>query len=169
MPLNYDPQDAVRVIPEGEYQATLIKVEDGVTGENSQNPGQPKQVWTWRVYAGDQQIQLQEHVTIPAGTWKIGALAYVLGRKDDFEQGTFQADNHINSTIMLQVKVQKGDAKFPKDQNRVGKYLPRPRAAQRPAPTGPAAPQGRRPTPPQGQPVAPYGDEQQFAEDDIPF
>jgi hypothetical protein len=171
MPIDYNPKDAVQCWAPGDYQGTLIKVEDKTSKVKSDGSGgNPMQVWTFRAYHDDGREQLiSDYVVLPSATFKIKQLALALNKKSDFEAGTFQADDYINADVKLYLVVDKQDG-FD-DKNKVKKV----KSVRDDASVGSSAP---APTParntggggrPQRQPVnSPVG-EDSFVIDDIPF
>lgn len=163
MALDYNPDDAVRVWPAGNYDATLAKVEEKVSKRKPDGSGgNPMEVWTLEVWDANGEKQLiSDYVVIPSATFKIKQLAVALGKEADFKARQFQASDYIGAGFIVELVVEKQDGYD--DKNRVKKYLPGVSAEPAPAP--------QRPTRPQRQPVTspPFSDNQEFKEDDIPF
>jgi len=163
MPLEYSPKDATTAWPEGDYQAALTGVED----THAKSSGAPMQIWTWTVYHSDGRNQeIKEYVTVPGGTWKIKQLAKALGKQADFDAGTFQADDHYNAIVIVELKIEKQDG-FD-DKNRVQKYKAK-GAQDNGSPSTPQRKLPPRPGSGPGPSTAPVSKEPQFAADDIPF
>lgn len=171
--MQYDPKDAVKLWPAGDYDATLVKVEEKTSKVKPDGSGgNPMQVWTWEVYSPDgDTMQVKDYVVVPGGVFKIKQLAIALDLKDAFEAGTFQADDHIGQGVTVQLTVESSPG-F-EDSNKIKKVKPNALAsgaevqsttAREPAT---ASVGGGRPARPAAEP--PFGDEQQFKEDDIPF
>jgi hypothetical protein len=183
--MNYNPKDASQCWPEGDYHGTLVKVEES----QSKRSGNDMEAWTFRAYHQDGREQIiTDYVVVPSCVFKIKQLAIALGRKDDFENGVFQAADYLKSDVLLALKIEESD-EFD-DKNKIAKVkaaastAPAPRPAAQ-APRQSATPQRQslvaRPMAnvglagiqrPPAQPAAtqPYDDgDQQFKEDDIPF
>src|SRR5947209_3481055 len=128
----YDPKDASNLWPDGEYPAVLIKAEDGWTkGTPSDPEPKPKEVWTFELYddKADKRRTLQRHVTFPKCTWMVRELSIALGRKSEFDQKTFHAEDHIGSNVTIVLGTRKGTVDFPEDQNQIQKIKPPPMSA----------------------------------------
>lgn len=184
--IDYNPKDAVQVWPEGEYEATLAKVEDTTSKRKPDGSGgNPMQVWTFEVYHSDGRQQLiSDYVVVPAATFKIKQLAIALDKRADFDAGTFQAEDYIGVSVVLALAVAQQEG-FD-DKNKVGKIKPagkpepaaavtgngaKPPAPQQ-RPQQPSRPPARQPTggkPPRQEAEQPFGEEQTFQEADIPF
>lgn len=157
MPIDYNPKDAVQCWAPGDYQATLTNVED-----KTSKAGNPMQVWTFRAYHDDGREQLiTDYVVIPAATFKIKQLAVALGKKADFDGGTFQADDYINSDVTLELVVDQQDGYD--DKNKVKKVRNVRDIADA------AAPIPTRPAPQRKQPVNSAVGPDTFDESEIPF
>lgn len=167
MPANYDPDDANLCWPEGEYDASLVKVEDKTSRVKADGSGgNPMQVLTWRCYHDSGQEQLiSDYIVFPGATFKLRQLAVALGKVEEFEARTFQADDNIGCTVKAQLAIEKQDG-YP-DKNKIKKV----KSAH--AAVGPDVSQ----LPPRkidavaakatvGSPIS---EEQQFKDDDIPF
>lgn len=165
--MQYNPKDASNCWPDGDYDATLTKVEDGV----SKKSGNEMQTWTFEVYHNDGRKQIiSDYVTVPACTFKIKQLAIAMGQKAEFEAGTFDASNYINSGVIVALITEESDG-FD-DKNRIKKVKPAgakvelPTSSPRPSvsnnPISAARPQRQAVT-------SPIGSDEQFKEEDIPF
>ncbi len=116
MGLPYNPKDAESCWPEGDYDAILNSSEDTV----SKTSGADMEVWQIGVYHPDGREQtIKEYVTASAA-FKIKQLATALGKKADFEAGTFHAEDYIGAafTVALSIEAQDGYD----DKNRVAKF-----------------------------------------------
>ncbi len=177
--IEYDPKDAVNVWEAGDYDAQLTKVES----KTSKSSGKPMDVWTIEAYHPGGPSQLITEYVTAAAAFKIKQLAIALGRKSEFEAGTFQAEDHIGAGFKVALTIEESD-QFG-DKNKIGRFKP----ADASAPTPPVqrqqgrqnvqqqntAPVARRdPRNEQRERVAaggpaPFSDEQQFKDQDIPF
>ena len=136
MPLTYDPKDAVICWPTGEYDAVLAKVEDKTSREKPDGSGgNSMQVLTYRVFDADGREQLvSDYIVVPTGTFKLKQLAIALGRKDEFDAGTFQADGQINVNVRVDLAIEKQDG-FD-DRNKIRKVLSTSKTAAAPRTSG---------------------------------
>jgi hypothetical protein len=174
MPIDYDPKDGVICWPEGGgYEAILESVEDKMSSK-----GNAMQEWKWRVYAPDGREQvISDYVVVPTGTFKIRQLAAALGQSDAYQAGQFQADDNIGCKIAADLIIEKQTGYD--DKNKIRKYAPWPPAGgngakdeqqgdytpPQPQRRGTAQPPRHKKPPPE----QPFGDEQVFAESDVPF
>jgi len=122
MALNYNPKDAVLVVPEGDYTATLKAVEEGVS-----KAGNDMYVLTWIVHAPKGPVTLKDYVPIPDMVWKLRKIARALGRVEDFDAGRFDPARHEGKNLVVSLSIQE-DEKYG-DQNRIGNYKAREGAA----------------------------------------
>ena len=171
MGINYDPQEASKNCwPIGDYDAVLQTVEDGI----SKNSGADMEIWQIGCYHPDGREQtIKEYVTASAA-FKIKQLATALGKKSDFEAGTFHAEDYIGASFAVALSIEESDGYD--DKNKVARFKSR---SVRSAPSAPARPPTRAPASiAQGvrekvsarpAPSQPFGEEQAFKEADIPF
>lgn len=139
MPIDYNASDASTCWPDGDYEASLEKVEDST----SKKTGNPMQVWTFRAFDANGRSQLvTEYVVVPATTFKIKQLADALGCRAQFDAGTFQADDHIDEKVVLNLIVESQEG-FD-DKNRVQRIKPAGTTGGR-TPTPKGKPQPARP------------------------
>jgi hypothetical protein len=152
-----DTQDGSSCWPAGDYDVTLIKVEE----TTSQKSGNPMEVWTFEAYNDGRKQLIKEYVVIPAATFKIKQMAIALGRKDEFDSGSFHAEDHLGASFIGTLSIEEGDANYD-DKNRIAKL--------KPASSGAAAPQQARKTVAAGGSRPPFDDSAKvFKEEDIPF
>lgn len=115
MTISYNPKDATTTWPDGKYNGVLEKVEDKYS-----QVGNPMNVQTFRAYTEDgREMVIKEYVTIPQGTYKIRQLAIALGRKVEFDAGTFQPEEHVGASLLLTLKTEEQAGYEPK--NRIAK------------------------------------------------
>lgn len=114
--IDYDPKDARKTLPDGKYEAELIKCE-----EKTSKAGKPMLELTWRIYPNDHpMIQLRDWVAIPSGVWKLEKMAKAWGKLDAFNAKTFNPEQHLNETLIVKLKTQE-DAKYG-EQNSIAGY-----------------------------------------------
>lgn len=172
MALSYKAEDAKKAgaWPDGEYDGELINVEDKLSKEKPDGTGgNPMEVWTFKFYHPDGMTKtIQEYVPQNQYTaLKVRALARAVGREDEFNAETFQAEGAIGAAVRAKLIVE-SQAGYD-DKNRIGRFvaIPRPGApAQKPVPTMGSLKQQVVTRPPVQQP---FGNENVFKEDDIPF
>lgn len=170
MPIDYDPKDAVMCWPEGDYPAVLEKVEDKTSKVKPDGSGgNPMQVLTWRLYKEDGREQLiSDYIVIPAATFKLKQLAIALNKRNEFDSGTFQADDQIGCNVVAELGIE-SQPNYD-DKNKIGKVKS---AALRngngstPKPTGVAS--SLRDKAVANAPGAPDLSQSHFKDDDIPF
>jgi hypothetical protein len=166
MPLDYNPKDAVMCWPKDDYDATLTKVEDKTSKVKADGSGgNPMQVLTWRVFNNNGQEQLiSDYIVIPTGTFKLKQLAVALGRKEEFENGMFQADDHIGCNVKAELVVEESPGYDDKNKIKKIKSAVAEESGYRPLPRREIDPIAAKATV-----GAAISDEQQFKDDDIPF
>ena len=168
MALNYNPKDAEKCWPEGDYDAVLMTVDDTV----SKTSGADMEVWQIGCYHPDGREQtIKEYVTA-AAAFKIKQLAIALGRKADFDNGTFHAEDFVNASFIVSLSVEEQDGYD--DKNRVAKFKPKavrppskPNSPPRPPATIGAGVREKLASKPPAQ--QPFGDEAAFTDSEIPF
>ncbi len=163
MPLQYNPKDAAGCWPEADYDAELIQVVDKV----SKSSGNDMQEWKVKVHRGDGATKLISDYFVPPGsTFKLKQLAGALNKMDDFNAGTFQADDYEGAGFKVHLTIEAGEGSY-EDKNKIQKYLSAESSpAPRPAPSIKQQIASRR------QPVTAdqaLSSEPQFKKDDIPF
>lgn len=116
MPINYNPQDAVQVLPEGDYPAVLLTVMD-----KTFKSGNAGQVWQFQVFdnANDRKVMITDNIVLPGATFKLRDLAIALGKKADFDAGTFQPEDYAGENVTVTLKIEKSD-NYP-DKNAIKK------------------------------------------------
>jgi hypothetical protein len=150
MGFRYNPKDAADAAQPGDYEATLTACTEGT----SKSSGSEMLTLTFVVYA-DRERTIKDYIVNPDGLWKLKKLAIALGHKGAFDAGTFDPADHLNSNLMVTLKVEES-AEFG-DQNKIGGYKPLARSQAQPqraaAPARAAAAQTHEPV----------------GDDDIPF
>lgn len=164
MALNYNPKDAATCWDEGAYDASLVKVESGV----SKSSGKDMEILHFRCYHpnGNEQT-IKDYIVVPSTLFKLKRLAIAIGQKAEFENGTFQAENYINSNVKVFLKVDRQDG-FD-DKNVIDKFVTEvstntPVATQQPRTTVSDFRPAKQPVTP-----SPISEEAVFKDDDIPF
>jgi len=114
--INYKPEDAVRVWPEGDYQATLETTE-----ETTSQAGNPMLTVTFKAYDGSGTMTINDYIVIPAFTWKLKKLAEAFGAGTEFEAGTFDPNNYAGKNLTLKIGIQPAKDGFD-ERNRVAAY-----------------------------------------------
>lgn len=133
----YDPKEASRVIPEGDYDAVL----EGAEHQHSK-AGKPMVRMTVRVYAEGSEIVLFDYlVSSQATTWKIAAFASAVGQGDAFKAGTFDPISLIGTNLRVKVGI-RNSPEYGEQNQIVGYSLAAPsrKAPQPAAPSRTAAP-----------------------------
>lgn len=115
--IDYNPEDAVTVWPDGDYDAELKKVEE----KTSKTSGNPMEVWTIAVFNADgDERSVTEYVVFPAAVFKVKQLAAAMGRKPEFDSAQFHAKNYIGAGFKVKLAIDKQDG-FD-DKNKIAKY-----------------------------------------------
>ena len=114
--INYKPEDAVRVWPEGDYQATLEGVE-----ETTSQAGNSMHALTFTVYDGDGKMTVTDYIVYPAFTWKLKKLAIAFGAEAAFDAGTFSPADFEKKNLAVKLGIQKAKGDFD-ERNRVLGY-----------------------------------------------
>lgn len=130
---SYNPKDANSVLPEGEYEASILSVKEGT----SQNSGAPMLTVTFTVYGEDRTPQLRDWIVNPSTLWKLKKLAEALGKLDEFNGGEWLPEEGANLRVKLSVE---DDPNYG-EQNRITGYLAdkpsgKPRTQRKPAAAG---------------------------------
>lgn len=152
MPWNYDPKDAKRGLSEGEYEARLADVKDGTS-----KAGNAMRVITFEVYGPTgNNVRVKDYFVEGQAfaVRKMKELAGAIGREADFQAGTFDAADHLDSVLSVCLIVDDDG------WNKIDGYAPSAmkaaKPAAKPAPRTPVVAASRKP----GEPLG---------EDDIPF
>jgi len=116
MGMKYNPADAVNILPAGEYEAVLAKVED-----KTSKKGNEMQVLTWQVFAADGKcVNVTDYIVNPSTLFKLKKLAKAVGRLPEFEAGAFQAEQVVDCNIIVDVGIDSQPG-FD-DKNVIGNY-----------------------------------------------
>lgn len=160
MPLDYKKDDANKCWPEADYDAELLQVLDKV----SKTSGNDMQEWKVKVMNDDgKSMTISDYFCPPGGTFKLKQLAKALGKEQEFNAETFQADDHEGAQFKVHLVIEEGDGGYP-DKNKIQKYLS--------AKAAPAQPSIKQQVQALRQPVTKemaLSQDQQFKGDDIPF
>ncbi len=163
MPITYNPKDAATTFPEGTYEAEIVKVEDKVS-----KAGNEMQAVTLKVFDDNNRSQLITEYITAAAVFKLKQLAVALGRSQEFEAGTFQADDHVGAGLRVSLIIETTDQYG--DQNRIKKMLApakSPLKAQPPQRPATATARPGRPAAPKA--TSPVSAATEINPDDIPF
>lgn len=116
----YNPEDATSCLPEGEAQLVLVKVE-----EKQSKAGNDMAVLTFDAFSGERRGRVTEYVVNPTTLFKLKQIAKAFGPKAsaEFDAGTFDPSDYVESSLMAVLKVESQDG-FD-DKNVVKKYLPK--------------------------------------------
>jgi Protein of unknown function (DUF669) len=114
--VKYNPKDASSCLPKGEYPAVIDHVES-----KTSKAGNEMDVVTFRVYPDNgREILVDDYIVNPSTLFKLKKIAVALGKKQDFEAGTFQVADHLQSNLTVLLDVEESD-EFG-DQNKVKGY-----------------------------------------------
>lgn len=103
MPFDYDPEDASTCWPEGQYEAVLLKTEDGTSKQ-----GNPMLTLTFRVFSpdGNKAQELKEYI-VKATTFKLLRFARAIGKEQEFRDKRFNAEDHLNASVLVTLAIDK--------------------------------------------------------------
>ena len=101
MGISYDPKDAVSIWPNGNYTATIDRVEEKVSKQ-----GNPMHELTLTVWKGAEQRQVRDYIAYPDMTWKLKRLAQALGVEDAFQAGKFDPEEYVGKNVALTLGIQ---------------------------------------------------------------
>lgn len=166
--MKYNPKDAVTVIPEGEYEASIAQVittdEHGGILRTQKGKGDVMEKVVFEVYVGQTRRKHTEYfINNPKALWRYGKLASALCVGETFRAGNFEASDYIGSNLRLVIVIE--DDETYGERNRVREFKPSQLAPSIPPP--PAQAQRSTPKPSATSPV-PDGAGTLNA-DDIPF
>lgn len=121
---DYDSKDAATAWEEGQYPATFIGAEDGV----SKTSGQPMQTWTFEVYDNlrDRKQTIKDYVT-KAALFKVRQLAGALNKAAEFKANRFFPEDYVGSAVMVELVIEPGKDGY-EDKNKIGKVTAKPPA-----------------------------------------
>jgi len=150
---NYDPKNIpAKGAPVGTWEAMLAIVDD-----TTSKKGNPMRMLGLIVYtdAGEQKVRDYFVEGNAFATRRMRDVAFALGAEKDWEAGTFDAANYLNSSLQVEIVHDEGD-----EYTRVGSYMASTVGAG--AVSKPARPSvSRRAAPPKAN--------ETIEEDDIPF
>ncbi len=118
MAFKYNPADATTTWPDGDYEATLVKVDD----EPSKNTGAEMLTLTFKVYNGSKEITLKDYIVAPSTVFKLKKLAVALGEGVAFGLGKFDPCDHLNANLLLTLATEESDDYG--DKNKIKAYKP---------------------------------------------
>lgn len=118
--MKYDPKDAKKTLPPGDYEAELLSCTDKVS-----KTGKEMLEVTWRLYPNDGHppVQLRDWIVAPDSVWKLKKIAKAWGLESSFDDGSFNPADHLNSTLIVKLKVRHDD-KYG-EQNAIADYKPK--------------------------------------------
>jgi hypothetical protein len=119
MGFNYDPNDASSTWDKGVYAASLEAVDETI----SKNSGEAMQVLTFRCWHSDGREQLIKEYIVRKTLWKLKAFAKAIGKLPDFIAAKFQAEDHINASLNVELRVDAAKDGF-EEKNSIAKMLP---------------------------------------------
>lgn len=150
MAWSYNPKDAASAWDAGDYEATIVKVDEGTSGSS----GAPMLTVTFKVYNGDKERTIKDYIVNPSTLFKLKKLAVAIGEGVAFGLGQFDPGDHLNANLLLTLAVEESDEYG--DQNKIKGYKP---LSRQPS----AKPAGSMPV---AASAAPYTE---ITDKDIPF
>lgn len=130
----YKKEDAVACLPEGDYEASIVSAEVGV----SKSSGADMLTVAFKVYTTDgREVTLNDYIVNPKTLFKLKRIALAIGQQTAFENETFDVNDNIGANLILGLKVDSNE-KYG-DQNKIDSYKRLERApSSRPTATMPA-------------------------------
>jgi hypothetical protein len=124
---DYDPKQASNAWPEGEYEASIEKVEESISKKNSD----PMLIVHVQVYGTGptvgQKQTINEYITAPApgsgrkgSLFKLKAIATAVGMLEQFKAKTLKPKTLVGKTVLVKLSVEE-DPQFG-DKNRIDSY-----------------------------------------------
>ena len=92
----YKKEDALRVWPEGDYPASIVKVEERVS-----KAGNPMLAVEFDAYHKADTMRLTDYIVLPSFTWKLRKLARALSAMDAFDAEKFDPAEYIGKSLTL--------------------------------------------------------------------
>lgn len=129
MSFNYDPKDAeAKLIPDGEYDAEVIEVE-----EQTSKAGNAMLKLTVKVWANGGSFHVFDYVVNPATLWKLKQLSSAVGLMDKFQTGSMNPRELVGKSFIAGVKTKKDETGKYAPQNVIAKYASASASASAPA------------------------------------
>lgn len=119
--IRYKKEDAVRVWPDGRYQATVASVEE----KQSKSSGNDMLEVAFTVYAnsGNDSIRVSDYIVFPRFVWRLKRLAAALGAQAAFEAETFDPADYIGHNLSIDLSIQEARDGY-EERNQVTAYHP---------------------------------------------
>lgn len=118
--MRYDPKAADRLLPAGDYKATIESAVEGLSKKNNEMI-----TVKLRIYGTSGQFLIDDWITNPDGIWKLKQIAKALGKLDVFDAGEFVVADYVGDSLTVTLKVDKGNDDYPEEKNRVKAYKPK--------------------------------------------
>jgi hypothetical protein len=115
--IKYSSKDAKRIWPDGDYDAVIEDVEEMVS-----QSGKDMHRLRFKVWNGDKSIMVDDYIVYPDFTWRLGKLAAVFGKQEEFDADEFDPIilKGKNLTVKLGTQSAKGDFD---ERNRIDAYV----------------------------------------------
>lgn len=127
--MKYDPTQAKSNFchPPGDYEASLVSCEEKPSKTNV-----PMAVLNWRIFPedGSPPFLVKDWILLEGefnGLWKLKKIAKAWDIIAKFDDGTFDPANHIESNLIVKLKVKPADGKY-SESNAIADYKPLKRA-----------------------------------------
>lgn len=132
--MKYDPRAATLCLPEGDYDASILKVE-----EKESNSGNMMEVVTFEVYTDTGSVKLKEYFVEGQSfaAFKYKRMAQALGKEEEFKAGTFQAASCKGDSLTVTLAIKEDDFG---EKNVIKAFSPKRLGAKPAASKRPAAP-----------------------------
>ena len=145
-PFKYDRNDAVQLIPEGEYEAVIFDAKAGTTKKDD-----PKLEITSKVYGPENRTPLvTDNIVAPYGIRRLRQLCESTGV--EFNKNEVYPQEFIGKNVKVRVTVQHDDSGKYDDRNAIKAYLPDESSPAPGAVTRPESPSDQPQPPPTSDP-----------------
>lgn len=118
--MRYNPKDAERkVLSKDKYPGILKDVRERMSRNQ-------EDMWEirWTVQHGDKQFELKDFIlNTSAGLWKLKKLAVALGKKEEFDEGTFEPKRYEGRRVVLVLGIREAQGNYERS-NCVTDYKP---------------------------------------------
>ncbi len=157
-------KDAVRVFPEGKYDASIFRVEetDAEGRPLFSKKGEAMQKVVFECYTNGNSFKISQYFTAQSMAYLYKRLAAALGQEDQFKRDEFNAMNYVGHNLILDIEIEedKGDG----EQNRIKAFEKKPAGSAAPTPVIP-----RQVTAPKPRPVDNVATAREMDPSEIPF
>ena len=117
--MQFNPKDAVQLLPEGEYRAEVATAE-----ETKSKAGNDMLKVTWKVFAPNGGTPLvTDYIVPPHGVGRLKKMCRAVGLEDKFKQGSVTPEDLRGQACTVVVIVEDDKTGNYDPQNRIAKYI----------------------------------------------